>query len=222
MLSTPRFAAHWAPPSAAPVAKSPAPLLGGLCALLFFAPLFLGLGACQSGPTAADLGRTTDTAGEIVLFSDGTQMSLISESMLRVLGVPGKDADERTMNFYSQKRQSATAKVAPNDAVTGLIQYLGQSGFDDWATAGVFEGSAPSTIIVKINEDVRSMAQPTGAMADPAKLTQYVEFINAFMEVYNLIQGRQNVDGKVRFEKPVLSSKLRSEAEAGIGLGGSR
>ncbi len=209
MLSTPCFAAQRARLSAV--------FQVGICALLL-----LVLGSCESGPTAADLGRTTDTAGEIVLFSDGQQMSLISESMLEQLGVPGETPDERTMNFYSQERSSATVKVAPNDAVTGFLQYLSESGFDGWAAPGIYEGPASSSIVVKIDEDVRSMPQPTGAMADPDQLTQYVEFITMFTNVYNAIEGRQNVEGNVRFHKPVLSEKLRKEVGGNIGLGGSR
>lgn len=209
MLSTPRFAA--------PSAGLSALFQAGICALIF-----LVIGGCQSGPTAADLGRSTDTAGEIVLYSDGSQMSLISESMLELLGVPGKNADERTMNFYSEERDNANAKVAPNDAITGLLQYFSQEGFDEWSTPGIYDGDAGSTFVVKVNDDVRSMAKPEGPMADPGKKIQYGLFMKAFFEIYNFIEARQNVEGQVHFKKPILSRKLQREIDGSVGLEGSR
>jgi len=157
-----------------------------------------------------------------VYFSGGVQMALISESMLEHLGVPGSSPEERTLNFYSEERQNATAKVAPNDAITGLLQYFNENGFDEWSTSGIYEGSAGATFVVKVRDEVRSMPRPEGSMADPDQKEQYNEFAKAFLEVYNFIQGRQNVQGNVRFQKPILSRKLQSEANGSIGLGGSR
>lgn len=186
--------------------------LAGLSALL--------LAACQNGPSAASLGRTTATAGTIALTTSGKRFVLISEAMLETIGIDGASAEERTRNFYSTQRDDAAAKVAPNDAVAGLVQYYEQNGFSTWATPGEFAGSAPSHLTVTIDGETRSMAQPTGTSADPAQLTQYIEFVRGTLEVYNAILGRQNVDGVTEFRKPELSDRLMRET-GGVGLGGN-
>ncbi len=184
--------------------------LAGLTALL--------LAACQSGPSAASLGRTTATAGTIELTTSGKRFVLISEAMLEQIGVEGASVEERTRNFYSTQRDDAAAKVAPNDAVAGLVQYYEQNGFATWANPGEFSGSAPSHLTVTIDGETRSMAQPTGAGADPTQLTQYIAFVTGTLEVYKAILGRQNVDGVTEFRKPELSDRLMRET-GGVGLG---
>ena len=186
--------------------------LAGLSALL--------LAACQSSPSAASLGRTTGTAGTIELSTSGKRFVLISEAMLEKIGIDGATVEERTRNFYSTQRDHAAAKVAPNDAVAGLVQYYEQNGFATWANAGEFTGGAPSHLTVTIDGATRSMAQPTGANADPAKLTQYIDFVRGTLEVYNAILARQNVDGVTEFRKPELSDRLMRET-GGVGLGGN-
>ncbi len=186
--------------------------LAGLSALL--------LAACQNGPSTASLGRTTATAGTIELATSGKRFVLISEAMLEEIGVDGATVEERTRNFYSTQRDDAAAKVAPNDAVAGLVQFYEQNGFAAWANPGEFTGSAPSHITVNIGGVTRSMAQPTGANADPAQLRQYIDFVTGTLEVYNAILGRQNVDGVTEFRKPELSDRLMRET-GGVGLGGN-
>lgn len=186
--------------------------LAGLSVLL--------LAACQNGPSAASLGRTTATAGTIELATSGKRFVLISEAMLEKIGVEGATIEERTLNFYSTQRDDAAAKVAANDAVAGLVQFYEQNGFAAWATPGEFAGSAPSHITVNIDGETRSMAQPTGANADPTQLTQYIAFVTGTLEVYNAILGRQNVDGVTEFREPELSDRLMRET-GGVGLGGN-
>lgn len=186
--------------------------LAGLSVLL--------LAACQSGPSAASLGRTTATAGTIELATSGKRFVLISEAMLEKIGVDGATIEERTRNFYSTQRDDAAAKVAANDAVAGLVQYYEEKGFAALATPGEFTGSAPSHITVNIDGEIRSMAQPTGANADPAQLKQYIDCVTGTIQIYNMIEGRQNVDGVTEFRKPELSDRLMRET-GGVGLGGN-
>lgn len=187
-------------------------VLAGLSALV--------LAACQSGPSAASLGRTTATEGTIALSTSGQTFVLISEAMLERMGIEGDTVEDRTRNFYSSKRGDAVAKVAPNDAVAGLAQYYDENGFSSWATPGEYGGTAPSHLTVTINGVTRSMGQPTGSNADPEQLTQYIDFVRGTLEVYNAILGRQNVDGITEFEPPQLSDRLMQET-GGVGLGGN-
>ena len=139
--------------------------------------------------------------------------------MLEKIGVDGATIEERTRNFYSTQRDDAAAKVAANDAVAGLVQYYRERVLD-LGDAREFAGSAPSHITVNIDGEIRSMAQPTGANADPAQLKQYIEFVTGTIQIYNMIEGRQNVDGVTEFKRPELSDRLMRET-GGVGLGGN-
>ena len=213
MLSTP-YASGRAPKAPVHTRALPHLLLAVLSAIF--------VTGCKSGPTQADLGRSTVTAGSIVYNSGGLSLGLISETMLADLGVPGETADERKMNFYSVGRSDAQVKVAPDDAIAGLASYFDDEGFKTWAAEGTWTGTGASALTVSLGDEFRTMEQPGGPEADPAVLTQYIEFAQAFQAVYNEIQGFQNLNQRPTFEKPVLSEKLRAEIDTGMGLGGAR
>lgn len=179
------------------------------------------LAACQSGPGAAALGRTTSTAGTIELETSGRRFVLISESMLEEMGVAGATPEERTLRFYSTKSADANAKVAPDDAIAGLVQFYEENGFAERANGGPYEGAASTHLTVAVGDRVRSMGQPPGgSTTDPQHLIEFIQCVQGTLEVYNAIQGRQAVDGVVEFKQPELSDRLKRDA--GVGLGGNQ
>lgn len=195
--------------------------LAGALALSFPCAAVGLLAACQSGPSAAELGRTTTTAGRIELETSGRRFVLLSETMLERMGVKGTTPEERTLEFYSTKSQDAAAKVAPDDAIAGLVQFYDGSVFGEQASAGPYQGPAQTHLTVVVGDQVRSMGQPPGGnTTDPQDLVRFIECVQGTLEVYNAIQGRQAVDGVIEFKQPELSDRLKRDA--GVGLGGNQ
>ena len=95
----------------------------------------VALSACASsgGSKGGSSGGSSDTEPGSVTYSNaarGSSLSLVSESMLIEMGIPGDTPEERTLNFNSTKRSSAAVKVCSDDILKGCLLYTSPSPRD--------------------------------------------------------------------------------------------
>lgn len=192
------------------------------CALA--APALAAVTSCASSSTTSsvDLGRTTTTAGSVVYNGGGLSLGLVSETLLVDLGVPGNGPDERKAAFYSEERDNAQVKVAPDDAIAGLADVFRDDGFFEQASEGQWNGTGKSALTLTVDGQSHTMVQPEGPDVTPERLTAYIDLAQKFQQVYNAVRGYQNLSGVPTFEEPVLSDRLRAKIDSEIGLGGAR
>ncbi|MDG1986245.1 MAG: hypothetical protein P8M11_16960 [Planctomycetota bacterium] len=175
-----------------------AALLALACVLTLFT-------AC-AGAGGSPVGSSTTTAGRIVLrdYTFGKEMSLVSSSMLAELGYEGTDYEERRLSYYSQLDgdiSKASTKACHDDAMTGLLQALKESGLDRKVASGP---AAP------VNDPGRSKGKSfeitvggtTTHLDQQTDLPAFIQFMSLYVEVYNAYHGYNSVDGSVQFEQP--------------------
>jgi len=163
------------------------------------------LTACAgTGGTAA--GSSTSTAGKVVFrdYTFGKEMTLISSSMLAELGYEGANYEERRLSYYSKLDRDpakASAKACHDDAMTGLLQALKESGLDQWtvpgpaAAVGRSDGGKGKSFEITVDGSTTHVDQQSD-------LSAFIEFMSLYVEVYNAYQGYNSVEGSVQFEQP--------------------
>lgn len=178
-------------------------------ALLALACAISILSACAgagSGPT----GSSTSTSGKIVFrdYTFGKEMTLISSSMLADLGYEGADYEERRLSYYSELDRDpakASAKACHDDAMTGLLQALKESGLDQWAVPGPAApaggGSKGKSFEITVNGSTTHVDQQSD-------LSAFIQFMSLYVEVYNAYQGYNSVEGSVQFEQPAYGKNI--------------
>lgn len=180
-------------------------------ALLALACAISILSACAgagSGPT----GSSTSTSGKIVFrdYTFGKEMTLISSSMLAELGYEGTSYEERRLSYYSQldgDSSKASTKACHDDAMTGLLQALKESGLDQMVAYG------PA---VPVGGSQRSKGKSfeitvggnTTHVDQQSDLSAFINFMSLYVEVYNAYQGYNSVEGSVQFEQPAYGKNI--------------
>ncbi len=178
-------------------------------ALLALACAVSLLSACAGtgGPAA---GSSTSTAGKIVFrdYTFGKEMTLISSSMLAELGYEGANYEERRLSYYSKLDQDpakASAKACHDDAMTGLLQALKESGLDQWTVSGpaapTASGSKGKSFEITTNGSTTHVDQQSD-------LSAFIQFMSLYVEVYNAYQGYNSVEGSVQFEQPAYGRNI--------------
>lgn len=180
--------------------------------------------ACSSSGSGADkVGRSTVTSGSVTYSNPARNsvFSLVSESMLIDLGIEGDTPAERTLNFNSQKRSSASVKVCRDDVIAGLEQAFDLEDFGKFAIEGAAnldDRSTDGLIEVQVNGATRYMTNPDDPEILPEHKETFANLIKIFIEVYSQVPQYQAVNGAVEFKKPEVSSRARSEMQNGAGL----
>ncbi len=169
------------------------------------------LTAC-AGTGGAPAGSSTSTAGKIVFrnYSLGNQMALISSSMLAELGYAGEGYTERRLNYYSKvdgDPTKASTKACHDDAMTGLLQAMEESGLQQFAVAGPApqlgssRNGSGKAFEITVNGETTHVDQQSD-------LSAFINFMSLYVEVYNAYQGYNTVDGSVQFEQPTYGRNL--------------
>ncbi|MEM6674170.1 MAG: hypothetical protein AAF726_15100 [Planctomycetota bacterium] len=177
--------------------------------LLVSALIAVPLSACASSG-GQEPGNSTGTAGAITLrdYTANSSMTLTSHSELERIGIPGETPADRRLAFYSEERTDASAKVCDDDAIAGLVELFQSEGLDRWYVDGpapAAGGDRDNAFEVTVDGTTRHVMK--GAMGEdwPA----FVECMKGFVGVYNIYEGRSNVDGSVTFEKPTFGDGMR-------------
>lgn len=169
------------------------PLSGVLALLLVI------VGCSSSGPRA---GSSTETSGSVTLrdYTENSALKLISDAMLIEMGIEGDTLEERRLNFDSNEQTGVIAKVCENDTIAGLAQAFEKSGL----AANAADGPAPETgnakdnsIEIVINGRARHLMK-----SETTDLTGFIEFMQGFVEIYNLYDAHASVEGAVEFKGP--------------------
>lgn len=183
-----------------------------LFAALCLTPLLTGLlVACASNGSSASnaAGSSTKTAGTITFrdYTENSTLKLVSDSQLIAQGTEGDTYEERRLHFYSAEQTDAAAKSCHDDAIAGLLQAFELGGLEKDAV----DGPAPETGAERDNSieimiDGRTRHVMKSSTQD---LRAFVDFMQTFIEVYNLYEGRNNVGGNIEFKQPKLSTRAR-------------
>lgn len=187
-----------------------AALLALLCALSL-------LSSC-AGTGGGSVGTSTSTAGKIVFrdYTAGREMTLISSSMLADLGYEGDSYESRRLSYYSElggdvsEVTKKSTKACHDDAITGLLQALEESGLDGMTVPGP---AAPTgqplgkeqSFEITVNGSTRHVTRTASQQRD---LLAFTNFMTLYVEVYNAYQGYNSVQGRVEFEQPTYGSNL--------------
>ena len=180
-------------------------------ALLALACALSLLTAC-AGTGGVPAGSSTSTAGKIVFrnYSLGNEMALISSSMLAELGYAGEGYEERRLSYYSKLDGDASkpsTKACHDDAMTGLVQALKESGLDQFTVAGPAPQLGNSrtgkgkAFEITVNGETTYVDQQ-------GDLSAFINFMTLYVEVYNAYQGYNSVEGSVQFEQPTYGRSL--------------
>ncbi len=213
-MPTHHFFIRSGPPATRPLG------LGRLGSLMLLC-LGFALGGCQSSGGAAQ--GPADIKPGSVTYSNaarGNSLSLVSESMLIEMGIPGDTPAERTLAFNSTKRASASVKVCSDEILEGVVQLFDSEGFDQYATVGAADledRSSDGVLQVKFNGVERFLLNSDSAETDPNAKVAFANLLNMFAQIYGEVKQYQAVDGQVEFKKAEISPRLRGQA-TGSGL----
>ena len=207
---------------------SPTPSRAALPRRLFGAAALLCVGvalsACaSSGSSSGSSSRGGNFEPGSVTYANaarGSSLSLISESMLAEMDIPGDTPEERTLNFNSKKRSSAAVKVCSDDILKGVVQLFESEGFDKYATEGVAnleDRTSDGVLQVKFNGVERFLLNSDSTETDPLAKVAFANILSKFAQVYGEVRQYQAVDGEVEFKKPEISQRLRGQSQ-GSGL----
>lgn len=140
------------------------------------------LAACASTPPrSAFAGRVT-----LLAYSDEFRIELRSES------------HTSPVDFYSTRRSAADTKIASDEILQALVEYLDQNGFADHAANGPAPTTAPSGVTraleVEVDGSVRHLlagnAVPRESSVTLHKLTRNV------FDIFNKVQAFQQTDAE--------------------------
>jgi hypothetical protein len=181
----------------------------------------VALGACSSsGGSASDPLNQNPGSVTYSNAARGSTLSLVSESMLIEMGVPGETAAERTLAFNSTKRATASVKVCSDEILEGVVQLFDSSGFKQYATVGAVDledRTSDGVLQVKFNGVERYLLNSDSTETDPNAKVAFANLLNMFAQIYGEVKQYQAVDGQVEFKKAEVSPRLRGQAQ-GSGL----
>ncbi len=117
-------------------------------------------------------------------------------------------------DFYSQKRESAAAKVASDARMQELLKALDRAGFSKRARDGQgptrFDQGYRKTLEVETAQGVRHFSLPQGAERDA--LLAHQKMGSIFTQMFNSIYALQSVEPRPIdevFKQPKISERLR-------------
>ena len=192
--------------------------------LFICASLCASLCACASSGAAGQEGPGSPGEVTYTNAARGSSLSLVSESMLIEMGIPGDTAEQRILNFNSEKRSSAAVKVCSDDILEGVVQLFESEGFERYAidgTADVADSSLDGVLQVTFKGEARYMLNSDSTETDPEAKITFAKLLNMFAQIYGEVRQYQAVEGQIEFKKPEVSTKLRNEARANELLPGS-
>ena len=158
-------------------------------------------GACVSPPGGAG----GDAGGQLSATSASpARVSLIQYTKTERLNLVN-EAHTDPVEYYSQKRPSASTKITSNEVLTAMLDYFNDLGFAEHAVEGYAPrvGAAGEVLSIEVETQsgVRHLMYAQG-QSQPA-LRTFVDCQRAWLEIYNLTQQAQvvsNSGGDLYFE----------------------
>ncbi len=141
--------------------------------------LFLALGACSSAPNITP----EDRPAKLTLkdYRTGSDFFLLNE------------AHTSSVDFYSEVRGSASAKVVPNLDMGALMMALDDSGYFEIADAGFRRSpGARTTLMLEVGDEKYSLSMTADNEASRIKKVQQCN--EAFLALYNAHFSMQFID----------------------------
>jgi len=140
--------------------------------------LFLALGACSSGPNITPEERPTKLT--LKDYRTGSDFFLLNE------------AHTSSVDFYSEVRGNASAKVVPNLDMGALMMALDDSGYFEIADAGFRRTpGARTTLMLELGGEKYSLSM---TLDEPSRIEKVQKCNEAFLALYNAHFSMQFID----------------------------
>ncbi len=155
-----------------------------LCVRIFcLAPLALSAAGCAS--TSASRSPTFEAQPTAVTFTDNRHAKPLVLSLVNELHTSRVD-------LYSSVRKEASTKVATDEVVDALVEYLSQQGFTRHATPGSAGGRASQSLELDLGGRRTHMGIFKGS--GKREIEAFCACRDGFIELYNQIYQLQSVD----------------------------